>query len=567
MAFIGEAVQSQDYPQLDPTLSYLQRTVLVFVKWVILAWLTVIVAIFYTESESRTDTDDLLFRKAGEYDLEYVEDNILAIDLDSDGWVDLLTIGGPYRGPYTFSVLFNNGDGTFSYGASYEVSSVYIAGADFDRDGDVDLAARTGPRSPKGPYLMIFFNDGEGTFRQGEERYHLKDWGYDILSDDLDGDGDPDVAVAGEERIDLFFNDGKGSFPTRGAIDHEIEGEVRIFYYFLLGADFDGDRDLDLVYVADDISGMAVGYPSEFQVQFNDGQGSFSEPVIYSNQNAKALLPLVGDFNGDGHTDVCALARFLDPSPFNPILPEKIFVFLNRGDGEFGDLIEILGGGIREVSALTTKAEIKLLFGATGDINLDGSVDLVTTSGDYVSTGPVYAFLNRGDGTFVASSGIPAGDHAWIPALADLDNDGDLDLMTVDMDWETLVRTGEATAVLKVFLNTTVENQPTYVESAEEDKSPRTAGWSVLDQNYPNPFNAQTVITYDLALSGEVMVAIYDIQGRRVRILVREHQEPGRHSVMWDARDGEGKICSNGMYFYGLETEGVRHVKRMVLIK
>ena len=154
-----------------------------------------------------------------------------------------------------------------------------------------------------------------------------------------------------------------------------------------MGADFDGDRDLDLVYVADDIGAMSVGYWPEFQVQFNEGQGVFSEPVIYWNRSMGAPFILVEDFNGDGHTDVCVLARFLIPSPFDPILPEKILVFLNRGDGVFGERIEMEGGGIRAVSDLSKETEIRPLFGATGDINLDGSVDLVITSGNFDNAG------------------------------------------------------------------------------------------------------------------------------------------------------------------------------------
>ena len=529
--------------------------------------IAVLVAIHYTESESRTDTDDLLFRKAGEYNLEYAQGQPLAVDVNNDGWIDILTTSGAGRKPFTFSVFLNNGDGTLTLDATYEILGTDVANADFDGDGDVDLAVSTDfyySRAEEA-ILTIFFNDGEGNFIEGG-RYPLKGNSTAILSDDLDSDGDADIAVAAEERIDLFFNDGEAHFPVRGVIDHYREGGDDL-YYFLLGADFDGDGDLDLVYAEESI-GAIGGYRAGFYVEFNDGQGGFSERVGYSNQNAKAPCILVEDFNGDGHTDVCALGRSWYPGPYDPNPPEKIFVFLNHGDGVFGDLIEILSGGSREVSAVTTKADIKLLVGATGDVNLDGSVDVVVTSGDYSSSGPIYPFLNRGDGTFVMCSGIPAGDHTWIPALADLDNDGDLDLMTIDMDWESFISTGEATPVLKVFLNTTIERHPTYVEDAEdEEKRPRIGGWSVLDQNVPNPFNAQTVITYDLAVSGEVMLTIYDIQGGRVRILVREHQEPGRHSVVWDARDGEEKRCSNGVYFYALETQGARHVKRMVLIK
>ena len=549
------------------TISILSMaTALVSAKRAMLAAsVAVIVAIFYTASESNTATDEVLFRKAGEYDLEYPQGKPLAVDVNSDGWIDILTTSGAGRKLFTFSVFLNNGDGTLTLDASYEILGTDVTNADFDGDGDVDLAVSTDfyySRAEEAT-LTIFFNDGEGNFIE-RGRYPLKGNSTAILSGDLDGDGDSDIAVAQEEHMDLFFNDGEGSFPARGAIAPRMFTQL---YYFLSGADFDGDGDLDLAYGEQTIGALG-GYHSGFFVQFNQGQAIFADPVGYWNENVHSPVIMAEDFNGDGHTDICALVRSWIPGPYDPNPPEKIFVFLNHGDGVFGELIEILSGGSRNVSGLTTKADIKLLFGTTGDIDLDGSVDVVVTSGDYSSSGPIYPFLNRGDGTFVMCSGIPAGDHTWIPALADLDNDGDPDLMTIDMDWESFISTGEATPVLKVFLNTTIERHPTYVEDAEdEEKRPRIGGWSVLDQNVPNPFNAQTVITYDLARLEEVMLTIYDIQGRRVRILVREHQEPGRHSVVWDARDGEEKRCSNGVYYYVLETQGARHVKRMVLIK
>ena len=500
--------------------------------------------------ESSTNSDDLVFREAGEYDVEYARDNILPADLDNDGWVDILTIGGPVGGPYRLSVVLNNRDGTFAQGASYKASGPYMTCADFDGDGDVDVAAPTGPFSREEPYLTLFSNNGIGGFTQ-TERYPLKHRSTAVFSGDLDGNGNPDIAVAGEGRIDLFFNDGRGKFLARDAIDYAIGGEASILYYWLSGADFDGDNDLDLIHAAEGI-GAIGGYFPGFHVHINEGRGMFSERVVYSHQNAKAPLILTEDFNGDGHTDVCALARFFNPSSFSPILPEKIFVFPNRGDGAFGELIEVLGGGIQEVSALSTETDIIPLFGVAGDINLDGHVDLVITSGPFDNAGQVYPFLNQGDGVFSESSGISAGGHPWLLALADLDNDGDLDLMITDQD----------VPVLKVFLNTTIESQPTGL-GVEEDavELPRMLR---LEQNYPNPFNAETIIRYALPHPARVRLVIYNALGRHVQTLVDQEQVAGPYSVIWDGRDE----VSTGTYFYRLEVdEECREVRRMLLLR
>ena len=83
-----------------------------------------------------------------------------------------------------------------------------------------------------------------------------------------------------------------------------------------------------------------------------------------------------------------------------------------------------------------------------------------------------------------------------------------------------------------------------------------------LNQNYPNPFNPSTVISYDLPVSGNVSVTIYDILGKEIKNLVNEFQNPGSYNVTFNAGG-----LSSGVYFYRLNTEGFTEIKRMVLIK
>jgi hypothetical protein len=88
-----------------------------------------------------------------------------------------------------------------------------------------------------------------------------------------------------------------------------------------------------------------------------------------------------------------------------------------------------------------------------------------------------------------------------------------------------------------------------------------------LYQNYPNPFNPETQIRYDLPVSGFVNLAIYNILGQRVRILVDEFQEVGRKSVIWDGRDDSGHQVASGIYFYKIKAENFNKTRKMILIK
>ena len=73
-----------------------------------------------------------------------------------------------------------------------------------------------------------------------------------------------------------------------------------------------------------------------------------------------------------------------------------------------------------------------------------------------------------------------------------------------------------------------------------------------LEPGYPNPFNASTTIPYSLASPSQVELSVYDVAGRRVRVLVRESLKAGRHIILWDGRDDDGSELASGVYFYRL---------------
>ena len=83
-----------------------------------------------------------------------------------------------------------------------------------------------------------------------------------------------------------------------------------------------------------------------------------------------------------------------------------------------------------------------------------------------------------------------------------------------------------------------------------------------LNQNYPNPFNPSTMITYQIPVSGNVTLKIFDILGREVRTLVNERQEAGSYSV-----DFNVKALSSGTYFYKITADNFSQVKKMVVLK
>lgn len=75
----------------------------------------------------------------------------------------------------------------------------------------------------------------------------------------------------------------------------------------------------------------------------------------------------------------------------------------------------------------------------------------------------------------------------------------------------------------------------------------------------PNPFRTATTLSFSLAASGDVRVAIHDVTGRRVRELASARMDAGTHRLDWDGRDASGNLVPAGVYFARVATpEGVR---------
>lgn len=83
-----------------------------------------------------------------------------------------------------------------------------------------------------------------------------------------------------------------------------------------------------------------------------------------------------------------------------------------------------------------------------------------------------------------------------------------------------------------------------------------------LQQNYPNPFNPTTKISYQLPVSGNVKIKVYDVLGNEVAKLVDEYKPAGSYEVEFD-----GKELTSGVYVYKLITGKYSATKKLVLIK
>jgi hypothetical protein len=110
--------------------------------------------------------------------------------------------------------------------------------------------------------------------------------------------------------------------------------------------------------------------------------------------------------------------------------------------------------------------------------------------------------------------------------------------------------------------DTTGMGAPENPTSVDEPKPIGTPLSYLTATNYPNPFNPTTTIRYSVPVSGSVKLAVFDIVGREVAVLVNSSQTAGTHSVAWD-----GSKSASGIYFYRVTAGSQVFTNRMLLLK
>ena len=327
-------------------------------------------------------------------------------DYDNDGFPDLFVTN------YGKNILYhNNGDGTFTdvtakagvAGGGWSVSAGFF---DYDNDGKLDLfvtrymewdlqhnkdcGGNFHTYCPPGEFPrttnILYHNRGDGIFEDVSQRSGIaakKGHGLGVAFADYDGDGFTDIYVANDGMQQyLFHNNGNGTFTEVGmesgaalnADGGPLSGMGVVFQ------DYDNDGLPDVI---------VTTLPRQtYAVFHNDGHASFSDRGLQTGITMLSGVTAgwgVGleDFDNDGQKDLfVAQGHVLDNvEKIDPSLHylEPPLLAMNRG-GRF------------ESSDPGTHAVVAARGTAFGDLNNDGSIDLVTT----VLGGPPQVFMNRG---------------------------------------------------------------------------------------------------------------------------------------------------------------------------
>jgi len=223
---------------------------------------------------------------------------------------------------------------------------------------------------------------------------------HDVITVDIDGDGDMDVltASAGDEKIAWYKNlDGLGNFGEQQVITNNLQDTRCIF-----SSDIDGDGDMDI------ISGSLV---DDKVVWFKnlDGLGNFSNQIEITIAADGALYVFSEDIDGDGDMDVLSASVF----------DNKIAWYENLdGLGNFGTQQIITNSAYSVRSVFAT------------DLDNDGDIDVLcdSSNGSY----PSWHENLDGLGNFGPEQEITQESGSQFAIAADIDGDGDMDILNVN---------------------------------------------------------------------------------------------------------------------------------------
>jgi hypothetical protein len=326
-----------------------------------------------------------------------------AADYDNDGDLDLyVTNYGPNR------LFRNRGDCTFDditafAGVGDERWGAGAAFGDYDIDGDLDLYLANylqfdpgvapdigsrirwkdldvflGPESYAGEADVLYRNEGGGIFVHdvtaiGKSLAAFK--GFQPVFVDLDDDGYPDIYVADDTTPNLLFhNRGDGTFEdvsiTSGA-SHSEDGGAQSSMGTAVG-DYDNDGDLDL---------YVTNFSDDYNTLYRNEGGYFID-FSFAAGVAKPSMPFVGwgtaffDFDNDGDLDLYVanghVYSAVDDFDLGTSYAQRDLLFENIGGGRFAEIGQTVGLTAERVSR----------GAAFGDIDNDGDVDVLILNVD-----------------------------------------------------------------------------------------------------------------------------------------------------------------------------------------
>ncbi len=464
-------------------------------------------------------------------------------DIDGDGQGEIVLGTSNFIGNAGAVYAFEkNGTPVTGFPISHGATSRTIVLADLDNDGALEII--TNKRIY--PIGEVWVYRGNGTVYPGWPKALDHVPASSSAVGDITGDGLPEIIS--ESYLSLYAWDRNGN-AVPGFPFTMSNGDVNSYSSPVL-ADVDNDNIREIIFGSHATSGGGFVY-----ILKNNGTVLTNWPKqtnwwVYGP-------PVLGYINGDNVIDIVVGDQIGSGIPTD-------YVYGWDKDGNV-----LPGFPIAPINAINNQVTI-------ADLDNDNQPELLIDDNTQVSGMGKYLTYNH-DGTPNDEWTLPTTGTSFfnMPAIADLNNDGRLDLVgagftaggtnqTYVYVWNTNQMINPSRVVNPVW-QFNVRHNGVYGDNNIvniNQTSSVTPDNFVLNQNYPNPFNPVTVISYKLPAAGLVNLTVYDILGNEVASLVNKKQSAGTYEVNFD-----GSGYSSGVYFYKLTADGISETRKMALLK